>query len=420
MMGPPAPGPPQIPDQNQAPGTLGDVNQQMAPPGNPYIEQFLQLRQGLGQMTDRLKLPLDQNPHPPPNLLTSLATFGMANLKHIADENTRREENYRRFVQNRAIDMQANQMAMHLLNGQAQASALAGRSTLANQRMMLDLMKYKQALDEHAYKVGHDQIQDELKDTLPAPTTPQGYDMLTGQGYGPSKRFNSRWEKLTEKPSGGWDLPANSPMAQALGNVGGGTAPSGASPSDVIRQKEVQGKIAAKVGGEQASAAADAEANMRTLEDYLKDPKFDMAVASTAISGPGAAVAGPIRSFMHRAAGRPGQAYLGQAGTLALPAMKALESSAKGQPRLAQGFLREFGLAGQLERIADNKASAEEMRQFKRTVLDRIKSTRALLQGGEPGQGGGGSAPTAGTTTTSGQLGTARRLSSGKLIQELP
>jgi hypothetical protein len=246
---PPDPNLPQPPDPSQQqqgppqqPMTLGQANE---PPGNPFLEQFLQMHQMLDQQAQALKEPL-QPPQPGPSLLESLGTFGIANLKHIADENTRREQNYVRHQKNLAIDQHTNDMALKATDAQAAAAGLAGRANLAQQGMALRLMQYQQQLQEYAHKLGRESVQD----ALPMPKTTQETRLREAQGMEQDPLHPSKMRLRQNPTTGAWEAPAaGSPMATALGGDTGTAAPSsgpkpGESPADYADRRANEQKMA--------------------------------------------------------------------------------------------------------------------------------------------------------------------------------
>jgi hypothetical protein len=265
----PAPNMPQPPQQQgmdpSPPGTLGAVNQQMAP-GNPITEQYVQ---AIGSTLDMLQqrgfLQPMVPPQPGPNLLESLGTFGIANLVHHANEATRKEENYRRMQRNQIVGMKGVDLATKMVDTQAQAAALGGRMGLQLQGLNLRQQQFINTLMEQQHTNARNQLKDEFQqNTIPAPLTADQIDAATQLGYHPSTRFKGRWTLddesgagaggggggvgvspvLKRDPSGGWVDP-NTPVGKALTTVGGGaTDPKaqrpGESTPDFLRRKKRQ------------------------------------------------------------------------------------------------------------------------------------------------------------------------------------
>jgi hypothetical protein len=246
---PPDPNLPQPPDPSQQqqgppeqPMTLGQANE---PPGNPFLEQFLQMHQILDQQAQALKQPL-QPPQPGPSLLESLGTFGIANLKHIADENTRREQNYVIHQRNLAIDQHTNDMALKATDAQATAAGLAGKANLAQMMAQLRILEFQNKMIDQAHRYGREQVQDQL----PMPKSPQEARMREAGGYEPDPAHPSKMRLRQNPTTGAWEAPAaGSPMAAALGGDTGTAAPSsgpkpGESPADYADRRANEQKQA--------------------------------------------------------------------------------------------------------------------------------------------------------------------------------
>jgi hypothetical protein len=306
-------------DPGAVPGTLGQTNQAMLPPGNPIMNQYADAIQG---MLTNLR-PFMEQPKPPqpgPSFLESLGTFGIANLKHIADENSRREENYRILQRNRQIGMQGVGLAVRAVDAQATAAGLAARQNIALQHLTLEQQRFISDLQEKQKTEARLGVNDEFKfRTIPAPMTPDAMDAAAGQGYGPSTRFPGRWERiasmpgdagvggggaggggggprLTRQPDGSWAAPApGSPMDTKLGQVGGGgggaagTDPlaqrPGESTADWIRRKQTAQKTAVPT----SATRTRAETAPKVLQLLGDARKAMQAAAGTGMGlGPGA------------------------------------------------------------------------------------------------------------------------------------
>jgi hypothetical protein len=272
----PAPNMPQPPQQQgmgpSPPGTLGAVQQQMAP-GNPLVEQYIQTVQALEQQLAPLKMPV-QPPRPGPGLLESLGTFGIANLKHIADENTRREQNYVAVKNNQAVSLKAAAMAQHMVDAQAV-------SGMNNARLSLAYQKYITDLQEKLAQQAHQQITDAYRfETHPAPKDPNEATTLRALGFGPSERFPGVWDRaasggggaggagaapspqLTRDPAGGWVDP-NTPVGRALGNV--------ATPANQPRPGELPEDTARRIIRQNKPIAGQAQKDVTSIDQSIAD-----------------------------------------------------------------------------------------------------------------------------------------------------
>jgi hypothetical protein len=383
----PAPNLPQPPQQPgggpAAPGTLGDINQQMAP-GNPLVEQYVQIAQALEQQLAPLKMPV-QPRQPGPGLLESLGTFGLANLKHIADENTRREQNYIAIKNNRDISLKAAGMAQHMVDAQAAQGAIQQRLSLAQQRYITDLQ------DKLARQY-HQQTNDAYKfETHPAPKTPDEATTLRALGFGPSQRFPGVWDRggsggtqLTPQPGGGWAPAApGSAVEGALGAVE--TPPDqpkpGELPEQFARRQIIAGKGQEKTATEDAAAAAETMRNMKLVESWLKDPQWDQGVSllpKATAAGAAESAVGPARAYYHQFKGTPGANYFATANTNVMPALRAMEAGAKNM-RIAGAVLGDFGIKPQMSKLQNFRMSQSQAEDFKQTLLNRFKEIRKQL-----------------------------------------
>lgn len=235
--------PPQ-PSPTQPSGlTLGDAAG-IPPPetaSDTYINRYLQTVDALGRQFAQYKRPLMHDP-PGPNLLESLGTFGLANLKHMADVANTREENYRREHQNMAIDEHVNDLATKMTDANAIGSLQNQRLAIANQQLMLRLMEVDHNFRKDALNEGRNRVNFENKtQRIPIPTDPNKARYLHAAGWTESTDFPGFMEKtggdagggggppgqLTKNPDGTWGMgnakiPAHAPAARELNAVGGG------------------------------------------------------------------------------------------------------------------------------------------------------------------------------------------------------
>jgi hypothetical protein len=388
----PAPNMPQPPQQPggapSPPGTLGAVQQQMAP-GNPLVEQYIQTVQALEQQLAPLKMPV-QPPRPGPGLLESLGTFGLANLKHIADENTRREQNYVAVKNNQAVSLKAAEMAQHMVDAGAVSGMNESRLNLALQRYNTDLQQklfenYRQTQGD-AYK----------RTAIPAPKTPDEMTTLHAAGYGPSKRWPNAWvpvgsedepsggapggggvsPKLTRDPSGGWVDP-NTPVGRALGNVAtpGDQPRPGERPEDTAARIIRERKTAEKLSVPTSSTRTMAEMAPKVL-DFVSTIEQQL----PGITGPAAS---RWREFKTGRLGLPDRAFAKYRTDVGLlqTALMRMHAGARGSETLVKKFT---------DMLNSGIQSPENMQG----ALDAIKDYANDVQKS------GGAATTETTTTT--------------------
>jgi hypothetical protein len=275
----PAPNMPQPPQQlggaPSPPGTLGAVQQQMAP-GNPLVEQYVQTVQALENQLAPLKMPV-QPAQPGPGLLESLGTFGIANLKHIADENTRREQNYVAIKNNRDVSLKAAAMAQHMVDAQAVSGMNNARLSLAQQKYITDLQ-------EKIYNQYRNQTKDAYQqNTIPTPTTPDAMTTARAAGFGPSQQFPGRWEqgggggpKLQPQPGGGWAPPAPGSAAQraldAVPTPANQPRP-GEQPEDTARRIIRQSKPVTGQAQKDVTSIDQSIADAKEIQQLAQDPE---------------------------------------------------------------------------------------------------------------------------------------------------
>jgi hypothetical protein len=398
----PQPPPQQMPQAPQPQPTLGDANQT---PGNPLIDHYIQTVQQIEQRMQGLKQPV-LPPTPGPSLLESLGTFGIANLKHQADEVERRQYNYKAVATNRDLSLEAAKIGQHLVDSEAQAQALGGRNQLAQAGLAL---RVAEALRQDF----NDKWNREYKLTQGAPKTPDEERMQGPMEPVPGMPGRFR-PTLTKNPStGAWEGPTpGSPAQTALDAVGGGSAAGAASPSpqqpgesraDYVDRTKAANVAKTATGKETATSNLELDRNAKIVESSLSDPALVAAIKGNLLSGVKAGIAGPTYMAMRVKQGAPGTAKLGMLRTDILPALRALEGGTKGMSLRGGKSLEQLGLTKQFEAIVDGRASQEQAQQFIPEVLSRIKEVRDQMGAGPPSSApaGGSTQPTGATTPTS-------------------
>lgn len=409
--------------------TLGTA-QAMGQPANDLLQAYMQALQTTTAMVEpAMRRPIP--PQPGPSLAATLGTFGIANLKHMADEATRREQNYVNDQQNRVLQMKAADLAMQAVNSQARSAAIAGQQTMAQARMAIDMAKLGIDMNRAKWDEVLNQHRQIVNETFPAPTSIDQARQYRAQGLGPLRSVPNRWGRpeqdtggpiLPRSPTGGYrDLgepPApGSPAATTLGDVGGGgggTRPAdmreGELPEEYAARKDAEDKARAAAAQQKTTANLEIDRNARLVESWLQNPKTDQAFAATLLPAFASSVAGPLYMRIQRKKGETGAAaYLETARTNILPALRALEGGTKGMSMRGGQTMEQIGLVKQFERIANGEASLGEAKQFKQTVLDRLKEVREQMGAPAPEERGGGgptplTQPTGATGVTPGGI----------------
>ena len=389
----PQPQPPQpqvVPPSPQG-QTLGQAGDLAAAGNNPLLASFQQNVQALMPMVQgAMREPLPETSRP--GIWANIMTWGGAAAQHHQQEAA-----YNQGVSeyNKQLQLYAMEMAKDMTVETAKTAALSGQADLRTLGMQLQFAKFKQSLDEATRREAERNFNRMIKGTTGPPSGP---DMeaadARGEEYAPAPGAPSRYT-LQPKAGGGWSMPGpgpapGSPAAAALG--GGTGAPK--SAAETYRAN----KVADKVETPTAATKTMKETAPKVL-GFIQRVREDLTHLKT----------GPISSRVQAA---------GTALGLKNPAFKRYETNVgllqTALMRLHTGSRSSEMMLNKFQGMLDSgKASPQNMEASLSAIEDYANDILGAAHA--PDQ-----QSTSGTPSTPGQLGTPRRLSSGKLILEEP
>jgi len=393
--------------------TLGQAN--AAAGGTDYVQSYNQALQALRGSVRYAQM--DQ-----PSILRNILSFGQVGRDYDATQRY-----------NAQLDYNTANMAREMVANQATANALGSRQQLATLGMGIRLAQLEQQIHQsnlteaqREFERNRQTANDKLKRKHGVPSQadidwaeanglewqqdPQDPNFFNAVPAGTGGGGAGGGGNLTERPDGGWDLPANSPAGKAYGAVGGGggTPPDtqGQSPGDIIAGKKAQRKGAERAAAENAAADAETLRNMGVVESWFKDPQFE--TARQGLPNMAMGPAGPARMWLARKGGLGGDAqngavYLDTANTNIMPSVRALEAGAKNM-RLGGAIMASVGLQKQFDEMLSGRMPPSEMAAFKKVVLSRFNTIRKSIQSGKEqsvNEPSVSTTPTSSTTTSS-------------------
>jgi len=399
--------------------TLGQANPQGGPPQQPtYLDEFQRNFAGMQSIlagAQRQYIPEDSHP----TIFQQIMSFGAAGANYQAYK-----QHYNQGVDqyNRLLTLKAAELAKEMTDSHERSLALANGETLKQLQLQLGVLGLQERVrhntsSEHAAQVQHD-----IENSKPPTLEQEEMGEAHGQTWHPGSGF------LPRQPGGGWGEPAARGSAfdnQLAQQGGGGATPEDANLTPAQRVRKQQTTAAA----EKETATTKAKNDMllseaidglrRELQPIRKSANLILPkLTGGAVSGFAKTYAGgPVSLAKARMSSDPQARQAAEnlinAGQNIIRQINVAKGSATGF-RMTQAEINAFGAT--FKRMARGAISADEANsaidEFN-DFLDRQDPRKLTSTTTTP------PSTTTPSTMSGGGTGT-RRLSSGKLIQELP